>query len=105
VQWTERAVISQTLPQQNAETAKWNEAEVVERVMLVADHKLAEIAQPSAEPLEDRAALVPTPRPSILGRGALPIPPTRSDHCTTAIRERPIQRIGVVGAIPDEPLG
>ncbi len=50
-----------------------DEAEVVERVALVADDEPTEVAQPSEEPFDLPSALVPTQGATVLGLGPLAV--------------------------------
>ncbi len=82
-----------------------NEAEVVERMTLVADHQAAEVPQPSEQALDLPAAAVSTQPPAVLRLGTRAVAPVGSDHLDAQRCERGIERIGIVGAICDEALG
>ena len=82
-----------------------DEAEVIERMALVADDQAAEVAQPGEESLHLPAAFVPAQRPAILRLGAFPAAPVRRDHLDPQLQERLVERVGIVGAVADEPSG
>ena len=66
-----------------------DEAEVVERMALVADDQAAEVAQPGEEPLDLPAAPVAAQRAAILGLGPLAVAPMRRDHLDAQLRQVP----------------
>ena len=82
-----------------------DKAEVIERISLVAHHQPTEVAQPGEEPLDLPAAPVTPQGPPILRLGPGAIAPVGGDHLDAQRRERGIQRIGIVGAVANEPLG
>jgi len=82
-----------------------DEAEVVERVALVADHQPAEVAEPSEEPLNLPAPPIAPQGPAILGLGALPTASMWRNHFNAEFQERLVQGVSVVGAVADDSLG
>jgi hypothetical protein len=93
------------LAKQDEDAAQVDEAQVVERQALVADHQPTEVAEPSEESLDLPTALVAAQGPSILGLGPFPVAPVRGNHLDTQLHERFVERIGVVGAVANEPVG
>jgi hypothetical protein len=73
-------LISSMLTEQDKDTAEEDEAEVVERMALVADHEAAKVAQPGEEPFHLPVALVAAQLSAILGFGSLAVAAMRSDH-------------------------
>ncbi len=98
-------VIPESLSEQDKNTAELNEAQVVERVPLVAHHQAPEVAQPGEEPLHLPTALVAAQGAAILGLGLLTVAPVGCDHLDAQLSQRRIQRVGVVGAVADQASG
>jgi hypothetical protein len=76
-----------------------DEAQEVERVALVTDDQPAVVAQPSEEPFDPPAALVPAQLSAVLGLGPLAVAPMRRDHLHPQLGQRLVQGIGVVGPV------
>jgi hypothetical protein len=55
-----RPVSSSALSEQDEDAAEVNEAQIVERMMLIAYHQSAKVPQPGEEPFDLPTALVPT---------------------------------------------
>jgi hypothetical protein len=81
-----------------------DEAEVIERVAFIAHDEASEVAQPSEEALDLPAPLVAAQRAPILGLRAFAAASMRRNHLDTEFSQRLVQRVGVVGAIADEPF-
>ena len=82
-----------------------DEAQVIERMALIADDQTAEVAQPGEEPLNLPTALVPSQWTAILGLGAFPVPTVRGNHLDAELGQRVVERISVVGAVANQALG
>ncbi len=82
-----------------------DEAEVVERMALVAHHQSPEVAEPREAPLHLPAALVASERTAILGLGAFPVPPMRGNHLDAEFYEGFIEGVGIIRPVADESLG
>lgn len=94
-----------SLPKQDEDATQVDEAEVVERVALIAYDQAAEVAQPREEALHLPIPLVAAQWATFLGLGAFPAAPVRRDHLDPQLHERLVERTSIVGPIPDEPLG
>ena len=81
-----------------------NKAEVVEGVSLIADDEPTEVAQPGKEPLNLPAAPLAAQGAAVLGLGAFPVAPVRRDHLDAQLGQRRIERVGIIGAVANEPL-
>lgn len=81
-----------------------DEAEVIERVALIAHDEPAEVAQPGEDPLNFPAAPIASERATILGLGTHPLAAMGRDHLDAPPRQRPIESIGIASAIPDQAL-
>src|SRR5918998_2491626 len=97
-------VISQ-IPQQDHDAPEAREAEVVLRPPLVAHHQPTEVPEPGEQPLYLPAPLVAPELAPVLGLRLLAVPPVRRDHLYAPLSENRVERVGVVGPIPDQPLG
>jgi hypothetical protein len=93
------------LPKQDEDAPELDEAEVVERVALVAHDQAPEVAQPGEEALDLPATSEAAQRTAILRLGACAAAPVRRDHLDAQRHERLVEWVGVVGTIADEPLG
>src|SRR5260370_5985294 len=90
--------------EQDEDAAQVDEAQVIERMTLIADDQSAEIAEPREEPLNLPTPLVAPQRAAILGLGTFATAPVRRDHLDPEVDKRLVQGVCVVGEIPDEPL-
>ncbi len=82
-----------------------HEAEIVERVALVTGDQTPEVAEPGAEPFDLLPALEASERTAVLRLGPDAAPAMGSDHLDAQRSQRRVQRVGVIGAIPDQALG
>ena len=99
------AAISSTLPKQDEDTTHVDEAQVVERMALLADDEAAKIAQPSKESLDLPAGARASERTAILSLGRHPPAVStarRRDHLDAPPRQRPVEAIRVIGAIANQ---
>lgn len=82
-----------------------DEAGEVIEVILVPDHEPAIVAQPSEHPLDLPPAPVSSQRTAVLCPGALPASSMGGNHLDALILQPLIERVGVVGSVPNEALG
>jgi len=85
-----------------------DEAEVIERVALLADDEateVAQVAQPGEEPLDLPAPPVAAQRAAVLGLGLGAVAPVWGNHLDAQLAQSLIQRVGIVGAVANKPLG
>ena len=68
----------------------------------VANHQMAERAQPSDRPLDDPSALVSTELPAVLGGGLDSILAMRADQIDAPTREFIPKRVAVIGTVGNE---
>ena len=72
---------------------------------LVADDQAPKVTQPGEESLDVPAALVLAQRTTALRLGVCPLAPVGRNHLRAQLRERFVERIGVVAAISDRRSG
>ena len=72
---------------------------------VVAHHQTAEVAEPREGAFHDPPPLIATQRPPVLGRGFASILEMRGDQLDVVLAQLPAQRVAIVAAISDEPLG
>ena len=82
-----------------------DEAEVIERVALIAHDQTSEIAEPCPEPFDLPAATLAAQRTSILRLGTDAPAAMGSDHLDAPPRQGPIESIRIIGAITNQALG
>ena len=68
-----------------------DEAEVVERIALVADDESAEVAEPGEEALDFPASAIAPERAAILRLGTRAVAAMRCDHLDPKLRQAPRQ--------------
>jgi hypothetical protein len=74
-------------------------------VILPAGHNPSELVEPGEQAFDLPASMVATQYASVLGRRLLAVPLVRRDHLDTIVNESRIERITVIGTIPDKSLG
>lgn len=73
--------------------------------LFVADHETTEVTDPRERPLDDPASTVASQLPAILVRGVGVTGLSRNDRFDPASHEPLPQRVGVVPAVGDQPIG
>ena len=74
-------------------------------MIFVSHHESAKVLQPGKQSFDLPASAVATQYAPILGRWPRSILPVRGDELNALFRERRVQRIAVVGKIPDQSFG
>ena len=74
-------------------------------MILVANDHAPEVVQPGDQPLDFPATAVTTQRSAILRGGSDSVVPVRSDQFNALRRKGLVERVAVVGFVPDEPSG
>ena len=82
-----------------------NEAQEVFDVVVVPGQDASEVAQPGEKAFDFPASTVATQRPPVLRRRSDAVSAMRSDHLNTLGSKLLIQRVRVVGFVPDKALG
>ena len=82
-----------------------NEAQIIERIALLADDQAAEGAQPGEAPLDLPTAALASQGTAVLGRRTCAASSMGSNHCDAELGQRRVQGIGVRGAIPNQSAG
>lgn len=96
--------ISQIRAQQDQHAGEVDKATVVRQVIFVAHQDPAGILQPRVQPLDLPAPAIPAERAAVLRPRPRPIALVRRDELDARGGEAGIQRVGVIGPIPDQPL-
>lgn len=74
-------------------------------MILIACHQPAKVLQPGKQALDLPAAFVPAQGATVLGRRSLSVSAVRRDQLDAPGGQSLVQRVAVVGRIPDQPLG
>lgn len=93
------------MPQEDADAPEAEEGQEVLRVTLPAGDESAEVVEPREQALDLPAAAVATERATVLGLLALSCPSVRRNQLDPTRPQPLIERVAVVGAIANQPLG
>lgn len=92
------------MPEEDYSAAEVEESSEVFSMIFPPDDETSEVVEPGEESLDLPTSFVSTERSSILC-AANTVPPIRCDHFgPILVREFVIERVAIVGFVPDEPL-
>jgi hypothetical protein len=97
--------ISKIPAEQYKHASEVDKAEEILDVMFVAHHESSEVLQPGKQPFDFPTSAVAAQRAPVLARWTDSAAPMGRDHLDTPLGELGVQRIAVVGEVPDQPFG
>ena len=92
------------MPKQNHGAGEVQETREIGRAPLVAGDESARVLEPGEESLDSPAAFVAPERAAVLGQIDA-IASMRSNQLDVVRGEGPVERVAVIGRVPDEPRG